>query len=401
MPISKLQKVFPLIHVDKKSWLLIIPLLIAVLSVLLVSCGPEYIYQIPETTGDGWNTASLDSVELDQNTLGELVKLINQGKYENIHSILIVKDGKLVFEEYFDGYAFDFSGDQHRGEYTEFGINTIHNLASVTKVITSALIGIAIDHGYIQSVEQDIFTFFPEYSNLNDSKKNKITIEHLLTMTSGLKWNEIDLPYTEENDLIQLFIVPNPIEYILAKPVVAEAGAKWYYSGGDVNLLGEIIRNATGLRIDDFAEKYLFSPLGITDFEWKFINPDIVYTSGDLKLRPRDMAKFGYLYLNNGIWNDKRIISEEWVEASTEKYISIPLPHWAEIYGESYGYHWWLRTDYDNSKPYQSFLRTGWGGQRISVYPEVDMVVILTGGNYAATEPVNEIISRFILPAVH
>jgi len=355
---------------------------------------------MPETTDDGWHTASLDSVELDHQTLGELVRLINRGKYENIHSILIVKDRKLVFEEYFDGYAFDFSGNQHRGEHTKFGINTIHNWASVTKAITSALIGIAIDYGYIQGVEQDIFTFFPEYSDLNDSKKNKITLEHLLTMTSGFEWNEIDLPYTEENDLIQLFYVPDPIEYILAKPVIAEAGKGWYYSGGDVNLLGEVIRKATGLRVDDFAKKYLFSPLGVTDYEWKFINPDIVYTSGDLKLCPRDMAKFGYLYLNNGIWNGKRIISEEWVEDSTEKYILVPIPHFAENDGESYGYHWWLRTDYDDSKPYQSFLRTGWGGQRISVYPEVNMVVILTGGNYATPEPVNEIISRFILPAV-
>lgn len=401
MPMPKIQRIFLLTHGDRnKPWLLIIPLLVAVLSVSLISCGPAYTYQMPETTDDGWHTASLDSVELDHQTLGELIKLINQGKYENIHSILIVKDGKLVFEEYFDGYAFDFLDDQYRGEYTEFGINTIHNLASVTKAITSALIGIAVDHGYIQSVEQGIFTFFPEYSYLNDSKKNKITLEHLLMMTSGFEWNEMDLPYTEENDLIRLFYVRDPIEYILAKPVVAEAGTKWYYSGGDVNLLGEIIRRATGLRIDDFAEKYLFNPLGITDHKWIFINPDIVYTAGDLKLRPRDMAKFGYLYLNNGIWNGKRIISEEWVEASTENYISIPIPLWAERYGDSYGYQWLLRTDYDNSKAYQSFNKGGWGGQRISVYPELNMVVILSGGNYATTEPVNEIISRFILPAV-
>ena len=137
-------------------------------------------------------------------------------------------------------------------------------------------------------------------------------------MTSGCEWLEMDVPLTdtERNDLIQLFIEPDPIEYILAKPVVAEAGTQWYYSGGDVNLLGEIIRRATGLRIDYFAEKYLFNPLGITDYEWKFLNPDIVYTSGDLKLRPRDMAKFGYLYLNRGIWDGKNIISQEWIEAS-------------------------------------------------------------------------------------
>ncbi|MFC1919792.1 serine hydrolase domain-containing protein [Chloroflexota bacterium] len=401
MHMSMLHRILPLVHGDRKRpWLLIIPLLVAVLSISLISCGPEYTYQVPEATGDGLHTASLESVELDGQTLGELIRLIKQGKYKNIHSILIIKDEELVFEEYFNGYVFDPSDDQLRGEHIEFGINTIHNLASVTKSITSALIGIAIDHGFIKSVEQDIFTFFPEYSHLNNSEKNKITLEHLLTMTSGLEWHELELPYTEENDLIQLFIVPGPIEYILAKPVIAEAGTRWYYSGGDVNLLGEIIKNATGLRIDDFAEKYLFKPLGISEYEWVYLNPDIVYTSGDLKLRPRDMAKLGYLYLKNGIWNGKRVISEEWVKASTEEYISVPIPHFTEMYGESYGYHWWLRTDYDDLEPYQSFLRTGWGGQRISVYPEVNMVVILTGGNYVTNEPVNEITSRFILPAL-
>ena len=382
---------------------LLITLLVSILLfVLLGLCSPKFAYEIPEQTDDGWLTASLQDVGLNEGKLGELIKDIKRGEYENIHSILIVKNGKLVFEEYFNGYTFNYSGDQFRGEYTEFGIDTIHNLASVTKAFTSALIGIAIDHGFIQSVHEKVFTYFPEYSHLSDENKDKITIEHLLTMTSGLEWNEWDVPLTdyEKNDLIQLFVVEDPIEYILAKPVVAEAGTKWYYSGGDANLLGEIIRRATGLRIDDFAEKYLFNPLGITDYEWKFINPDIVYTSGDSKLRPRDMAKFGYLYLNNGIWNGNRTISKEWVEASTENYISIPVPFAAEMYGESYGYQWWLRTDYDNSKPYQSFLRTGWGGQRISVYPEVNMVVILTGGNYATAEPVNEIITRYILPAV-
>ena len=221
-------------------------------------------------------------------------------------------------------------------------------------------------------------------------------------MTSGLEWNEGDVPLTdiERNDLIQLFVVPDPIEYILAKPVVAEPGTRFYYSGGDVNLLGEIIKEATGLRIDEFTDRYLFGPLGITDYEWKFINPDIVYTSGDLKLRPRDMAKLGQLYLNNGIWNGKRIISEEWTKNSTRKYIEVQNSYMASAYGDSYGYQWFLQTFNVDSVSYDSISRDGWGGQRIQVFPSLNMVVVLTGGNYATEPtPVNDIITRYILPA--
>ena len=193
-----------------------------------------------------------------------------------------------------------------------------------------------------------------------------------------------------------------PIEYILAKPVVAEPGKRFYYSGGDVNLLGEIVKRATGLRIDDFAEKYLFTPLGIKEYEWQFLNNDIVYTSGDLKLRSRDMAKLGQLYLNNGIWNGKRIISEEWIKNSTRKHIEVQNSYMATAYGDSYGYQWFLQTFYVDSVPFYSISRDGWGGQRIQVFPSLNMVVILTGGNYATEPtPVNEIITRYILPAVN
>jgi len=371
--------------------------------VLLSSCQSSYIYQVPEQTNDGWQVASLDDVGIDKKTLGKLIEEIHNNTYQNIHSILIVKDGKLAFEEYFGGYEFDYQGDQFWGEFTEHDIDTMHNLASVTKAFTSALIGIAIDKGFIEDEAEKVFAFFPEYSHLNDESKDRITLENLLTMTSGLEWNEMDVSVATrdtKNDLIQLFFVPDPIEYILAKHVVAKAGSRWYYSGGDVNLLGEVIKRATGLRVDDFAEKYLFTPLGISEYEWAYINPDIVYTSGDLKLRPRDMAKFGYLYLNDGIWNGESIVSKEWIEDSTREYIAILDAGWVQEYGNSYGYQWFLKTYYADSRSYDSYMRDGWGGQRITIFPELDMVVVLTGGNYATHAPVNEIVIDYILPAI-
>jgi CubicO group peptidase (beta-lactamase class C family) len=200
--------------------------------------------------------------------------------------------------------------------------------------------------------------------------------------------------------LIQLFIVPDPIAYILSKPLVAEPGTRWYYSGGDVNLLGEIIRRATGLRMDAFAAEYLFTPLGITAYEWDFIKPDFIHASGNLKLRPSDMAKLGQLYLNGGVWNGERIISREWVETSTREFIPVPRRSALAGHADAYGYQWWIKTYYADATPVEAYFRSGWGGQRIIVFPSLDMVAVFTGGNYVGSEPVDEIVTRYILPAV-
>jgi CubicO group peptidase (beta-lactamase class C family)/penicillin V acylase-like amidase (Ntn superfamily) len=370
-------------------------LFILLSTICLPFCAPAQPYRVPEQTDDGWRTASLDEVGIDEKKVREAINCIHDNTYENIHSILIVKDGKLVFEEYFSGYTWGYDDDQYQGELVDFGIDTTHNLASVTKSFTSALVGIAIDRGFIRRIDEKVFAFFPEYANLNDERKDKITLEHLLTMTSGLEWNEMELPYSNtNNDLVQLFIVPDPIEYILAKPVVSEPGTAWYYSGGNTNLLGEVIREATGLRMDDFAAEYLFTPLGIINYEWDHINPDMIHASGNLKLRPRDMAKFGYLFLNSGVWNDEQIVSQEWVETSTEERTSTP-------WGAGYGYQWWQRTYRYGSTSVDSFYAAGWGGQRIIVFPSLDMVLVFTGWNYVGEEPVDEIVTQYILPAVH
>ena len=369
-------------------------LLILLCAACLVSCAPAPTARIPQQTDDGWQTASLDEVGIDKKQIGKAIDRIHDNTYQNVHSILIVKDGKLVFEEYFSGYTWNYDDDQFRGERVDFGADTIHNLASVTKSFTSALVGMAIDQGFIRGVDQKVFAFFPDYVHLSDERKDNITLEHLLTMTSGLAWNEMQLPYSDtSNDLVQLFIVSDPIEYILAKPVANLPGTTWYYNGGGTNLLGEVIRNTTGLRMDDFAEKHLFAPLGITNYEWDHINPDMIHASGNLKLRPRDMAKLGYLFLNGGLWHGERIVSEAWIEASTTEHVSLPP-------ADGYGYQWWRKTYDSGSTSVDAFYAAGWGGQRIMVFPSLDMVVVSTGGNYVEQEPVDEIITRHILPAV-
>jgi len=329
-----------------------------------------YVYTVPTQTDDGWETASLTDAGMDEAPISQfMTELLNNIEHQ-IHGILIIKNGKLVFEEYFPGYAF------YHGDLTQFDRETKHNLASVTKSFTSALIGLSIDHGFIQNVNQKMFSFFPEYIDLNNDEKDKITLEYLITMTSGLEWDESTFSYSDpRNDVVQLFYQNDPIRFILNKPIVTEPGTQFLYSSGSANVLGEIIRKTTGLRADDFAREYLFSPLGITDYKWKELPNNVLFASGDLKLRPRDMAKLGDLYLHDGVWKGQQIISEWWVEKSTRSFINAD-PGW------EYGYKWWLYTYEINSQQIESYSARGWGGQNIIVFPSLDMVVVTTAGYY-------------------
>ena len=375
-----------------------IPALWILLCVLLATvpsaCGLSPAAVVPDQTGDGWQVASPSEVGLDAAKLERAAARIRDEDYPNVHSLLVVKDGKLAFEAYFPGYTWSYSGKDFRGDRVDFDRDTTHNLASVTKSFTSALIGIAIDQGLIGGVEDRVFDYFPEYARFRVGAKEVMTLEDLLTMRSGLECNEMELGYDDSrNDLIKLFSVPDPIEYILAKPLVAEPGTRWYYSGGNTNLLGEVIRQATGQRMDAYADEHLFGPLGITNYEWDYINSDMIHASGNLQLRPRDMAKFGALYLNGGEWNGQQIVSRKWVEASTRAHAR---PSW----GGGYGYQWWLRTYDAGPEPVDAFYAAGWGGQKIVILPDLDMVVVFTGGNYVDEDPADEIISSFVLPTV-
>lgn len=342
-----------------------------------LSSNIQYLYKVPEQTTDGWDVASLSDVGMNETPMNQFMDELLNNLEHKIHGILIIKEGKLVFEEYFPGYAF------YHGPLTNFNLDMKHNQASVTKTFTSAIIGIVIDKGFIQDVDQKIFSFFPEYADLSNAEKDNVTLEHLLTMTAGLEWDESTYPYSDyRNDIYQVFHQSDPIHYILNKPMDTVPGTQFLYNGGCTNILGEIVRKSTGLRADEFADEYLFSPLGITDYEWQELPNDVLYTSGDLKLRPRDMAKLGDMYLHNGSWKGQQIIPAWWIEESTKPYISA-TPDWENW---DYGYKWWLYTYEFNSNQIELFSARGWGGQNIMVLPSLDMVVVTTAGYYDEPE---------------
>lgn len=340
----------------------------------------EYTYRVPEQVDDGWETASIRDVGMNPLPLIVMMNgLLNRNDHY-VHGILIVKNGKLVFEEYFSGEDLNFTGGYI---HKNFDRNTLHFQASVSKSFTSALVGIAVDQGLIAGVDEKMFSFFPEYADLNNEEKDKITLAHMLAMASGIPWDE-STPYSDpRNDVRQLFISSDPIRYVLAKPLAAPPGTQFDYNSGTTCVLGEIVKKQSELSLKAFAERHLFTPLGISDYQWQMLPNNVAFASGGLYLRPRDMAKLGQLYLQKGVWNGERIISQEWVEASAQESITLPSPEnpWPGFaYG--YGYQWWLG-NYSTANTH-TYFAAGWGGQYIYVLPGLEMVVVITAGAYEA-----------------
>lgn len=352
-----------------------------------------WTYHQPIQTGDGWETDSLSSVGVDPAPLTALMDRLREHPGHLVEGILIVKDSKLVFEEYFDGREHPTYGDGP----ASYGRAIKHCLSSVTKSVTATLLGIAIDRGFIPSVDERVFGYFPELADLDVGTKSAITLKDLVTMSAGLQWDEWTYPLSDpRNDLTQWFrSTGDLVRFVLERPMVADPGALFTYNGGLTNVLGEAIRRASGLRLDRFSETYLFSPLGISDFSWYLVRPDFVYASGDVSLRPRDLAKLGRLYLQGGLWNGARVLSPEWVAASaTPVFVMQP---WPGCGGYSYG--WWPRTTIYGAGAYAA---EGWGGQALIVMPELDAVAVFTGGSYW-TSPLlspHQMMEAYVLPAL-
>jgi CubicO group peptidase (beta-lactamase class C family) len=357
---------------------------------------------IPEATNDGWEVASLNSVGMDEEKYIQLINRLKQTNEHRIHSIIVVKDQKLVFEQYYLGKKFNLG--QYTGE-AGYDMNDLHVLCSATKSVTSALLGIAIDKGYISSVEQKIVDFFPEYMDLftQSPNKQKMTIKHLLTMTSGLTYDDESLPYTNpNNDMNRFFSSSDPIKFLLAKPLFADPGTVFDYDNCNTNIIGQIISKAVNKRIDAFANEYLFDKLGIEQQQWQIVRNNVVLCSGDLHLIPRDMAKFGLLVLNKGEWKGEQIISSQWCAISTAAFLN-PNDYNNEFpWANGYGYQWWQKTYSYNSKSYASFFASGWGGQNIIIIPKLNLVIVTTAGYWYEAETISpfSIVADYIIPSV-
>jgi len=382
---------------------------IAILSLLVNSCemynsSAQYSYQYPDSLSDGFDVGTLDEVNMDKRLIERAVNQIYSGRYTEVHSMLIYKDGKLVLEEYFQGHKYKWDAPGHHGELVNWESDMLHNLMSSSKSITSSLTGIAIDRGYIESVHQSIFDYLPEHQHLKKDGKEIITIENLLTMQSGLEWKEWSAPYSSiENPGVGIwFSEKDPISYILEMPLVCTPGTNFNYNTGHMHLLGEIIRNASGMNIDEFSRKYLFEPMELDTLSWSLQYPNGVYDGNSLMLSPRAMMKFGIMFLDGGSWNDQQIVSGKWVYKSATAYrgnweIDIPGEPSGKL---GYSYTWWTKEYSAGGKLINMYAAGGWGGQHIMVLPEVNTVVVFTGGNYTTKRPPFKILKKYIIPAL-
>jgi CubicO group peptidase (beta-lactamase class C family) len=387
---------------------LAIPLwsVIAILSgcIALPDQKAAYEYEVPVETDDGWRTASLSDKGMKPGPLVSLMNLLNTREPHLIHSILIAKDGSLVFEEYFEGADLDlldedfFRGDSLNLTVRRLTGNDLHSCASVSKSVTSQLIGVSVDRGYVAGTNLTMMSFFPDYGEFRSPAKDQISVHDMLTMTTGLPFDENSYPITDpRNDAFRLYFSRDPVAFVLGRSVAHRPGTTYQYNSGTTVLLGEIIRRSTGQSVPSFAEEHLFSPLGISAYEWAELPeaPGVSHSAGGLYLRPRDMAKIGQLMLQDGVWNGRRILSSDWVHRSVMP--EVPLP--GQTFALGYGYQWKVgRFGGSNA-----FWAAGWGGQYIVVLPDIGVVFVQTGGRYGGeTMPVtyDEIIVNHILPAI-
>jgi CubicO group peptidase (beta-lactamase class C family) len=328
----------------------------------------------PSDLNDGIRTSTLEDVGMNEKVISEIIDSINTGFYPNRHSLLIYKNDKLVLEKYFKGrdekaWAGDVGVIEHN-------VNTLHDLRSISKSIVSSCIGIAITKGEIKSVDQKVFDFFPEYEKFNIETKKDLTIEHLLTMSSGLEWNE-DIPYDNpQNSEMLMTASKDPLAYILSRPMTDLPGTTWKYNGGTTQLLAEIIKRVSGKSVAEFANENIFKKLGITEYEWvQFPGTDSPIAASGLRLRPRDILKFGILYQNNGQWKREQVASQLWVDKSFASKVSRPE-------NGGYGYQFWVFNDTLQGKAMTWPAAVGNGDQRIFFDKKNDLLVVMTAGNY-------------------
>ncbi len=334
----------------------------------------------PPQLNDGWTTGSINDFSINNRELLRLIDSINSKKLINTHSVLVAKEGELVFETYFDG----------------FNANIPHDQRSASKSISSAMIGIAIDDKTIESVDQRLFDFIPAaYQYTKDALKSKIRIKDLLTMSSGLDVNNrASEGYYQEPGNSN-----NWLKTVLEAPMVKEPGTYADYGSANPFLLGICLNEALKIPLDIYMDEKLFAPLGITNYINQTDDKEMIpYFGGGMLLTPRDMLKFGQLYLDKGMWKGKQIISKKWIEESFGKHVRL------QDVGDKneYGYLWWHDTYVVKGRAIKSIEARGAGGQFIFVIPELESVVVVTSGNFrnGKGNQSRKILKEYILPSM-
>lgn len=369
-----------------------------------------------------WREAAPDTQGIDTALL-EQASAYTKEHYPHMHSLLVVRHGVLVWEQYYgghdrdlemkmvDGKVFFGRGDSYPTGYDRTQVNCVK---SVTKSFTAALTGIALREGLIKSIDQRVEEFFPEYFTSDlDPRVRQLTLRHLLMMRSGAAWAENDTVTWDWGHAI------DKVKFGLNLPLIAAPGERWNYNTSDTHILGAVLTKVSGMSLLEFGDKYLFGPLGFAPHRWTDELGGYCYGGSELFLTPRDMAKFGYLFLNDGQWDGQQLVPADWVEqcitpqsdvdgavitAAMPNLTGIPFPADMRYYREGYGFLWW-RTSYHD---YPVYFAAGFGGQFIFVLDDLDLVVVQTASTDILaqdftperTQSGHLLMDKFIIPAV-
>ena len=351
-----------------------------------------YSYRRPEPRKDGWATASLEEVGIDPKPIHALMKsLLDSDPSDNrtvpIHSILIARHGKLALEEYFYG----------------FGPERPHDTRSAGKTLAPMLVGVARDHGAKIEPHTPVYSLFPEHKPFAnwDERKNKLTLEHLMTMTPGLACDDNDSSSPGEEDRMQS--QPGDwYKYTLDLPMARDPGGTTaIYCSASLNMVGGVAARVSGKWNADLFYQYIAPPLQFGVYHLNLTPTGEVYTGGGAYLRPRDELKLGQLYLSGGVWNGRRVLSREWVEWSTANRSTFARPVVAIDLNHQYGYGWHIHHFTVGAHTYREYAAEGNGGQFVMVFPDLDMVVAVNGGKYSGAwyRWGLEVIPQYLIPA--
>jgi CubicO group peptidase (beta-lactamase class C family) len=339
-------------------------------------------------------TLDPESAGLDARHLSTIGAAIRNGRLRNLHAVVVMRRGRLVFEQYFTGH--DERLGRPLGEVA-FGPDTLHDVRSVTKSVVSVLYGIALEDGHVPPLECPLLEAHPDYPDLaGDTSRMQIRVKHALSMTMGTEWNE-GIPYSDpRNDERRMAAAPDRYRFILDRPLVTPPGERWNYNGGATAVIAALVARGTGRPLLDYARERLFAPLGIEHLDWMSDNDREPSAAAGLRLRPRDIAKIGQLVLDGGRWANRQVVPAAWLKESVEPRVDVePLVR--------YGYFWWLGAASVGDVPAPWVGAFGNGGQRLFVLPELELVVAVTAGRY--NEPdggrtPTAVLTQFVLPAL-
>lgn len=336
----------------------------------------------------GWATSSPDAEGLNPKTLEALDREFAAGTHGQVTGLLVIRHGKVVFDRTYD-HDFDklFEGrDPVRGPYNYFDPDwhpyymhgPLHTMQSVSKSVTSTLVGIAIGRGELPPVTTKVLPLFNDFrAPAADPRRDAMTLEDVLTMRTGIQWDESTVAYTDpRNSCANMEHSPDWAQFVLDQPMAADPGTRFVYNSGATLLLSQLLKQGTGKQADEYAQQHLFGPLGITDTYWKKTPTGINDTEGGLYLTARDLAKLGYLYLHDGVWDGTRLLPEGWVAKATSPLVDT-RPGAAR--SRKYGYQWWVLPTADDAS--SAYAAIGFGGQRLIVVPDRDLIAVVTGWN--------------------